>query len=141
MLSVEPLPAEVAAFIQRWDGQGQAERANCQPFLSELCDLLRLPRPDPAAGGGGDYRFERSVTRNEADGGTSTRRIDLYRRGRFVLEAKQGAATQRQPSLFAPGDEAAFRANVRTTKGWQRHMLAAKGQAEGYARDLPATEG
>ena len=141
MLSVEPLPAEVAAFIQRWDGQGQAERANCQPFLSELCDLLRLPRPDPAAGGGGDYRFERSVTRNEADGGTSTRRIDLYRRGRFVLEAKQGAATQRQPSLFAPGDEAAFRANVRTTKGWQRHMLAAKGQAEGYARDLPAAEG
>ena len=34
------------AFIARWDGTAMAEQANCQSFLSELCDVLGLPRPD-----------------------------------------------------------------------------------------------
>ncbi len=40
--------SEVAAFIARWKGSGSAERANTQSFLNELCDLLSVPRPDPA---------------------------------------------------------------------------------------------
>lgn len=83
-------PQAVEAFIARWQGSGGAERANCQSFLSELCDLLVLPRPAPATGASGDYRYERPVTRNEIDDTTSKRFIDLYKRGAFVLEAKQG---------------------------------------------------
>jgi len=134
-------PAAIEAFITRWDGTAVAERANAQPFLSELCDVLGVPRPDPATGGIGPYRFERNVTHHEADGTTTTRRIDLYRRACFVCEAKQGGSAHRQPSLFGAETEAQHRANVRNTPAWVRHMQQAKGQAEGYARDLPPDEG
>lgn len=127
----------VDSFIARWDGTAMAERANAQLFLAELCDALGVPRPDPAMGGGGDYRFEAPVTHHEADGTTSTRRIDLYRRGRFVCEAKQGGSPYRQAGLFGGASETDRRAHVRNTPAWARHMQQAKGQAEGYARDLP----
>jgi len=78
----------VDAFILRWDGTGMAERANYSAFLHELCDVLAVPRPAGATGSGGDYRLERAVKHNEDDGGTSSKRIDLYKRGCFVLEAK-----------------------------------------------------
>lgn len=130
----------IGAFIARWDGTEQAERANYARFLDELCDVLGVPRPDPAAGPLGDYRYERGVTHREADGATTTRRIDLYKRGCFVLEAKQGANAPRQGTLFGAA-EAERRANVRRSPGWAQAMLKAKGQAEGYARDLPAAEG
>ena len=134
-------PDLVETFITRWDGTAMAERANAQPFLSELCDVLGVPRPDPATGGIGPYRFERNVTHHEADGSTTTRRIDLYRRGCFVCETKQGATQHRQGGLFTTETEAQHRANVRNTPAWIRHMQQAKGQAEGYARDLPTEEG
>lgn len=38
-----------AAFIARWSHVGAAERANYALFLTELCDVLGVPRPDPAA--------------------------------------------------------------------------------------------
>lgn len=64
MSSETPSPALVAAFINRWSQAEAAERANYVLFLSELCDLLGVPRPDPA---GPDteqnaYVFERAVT-------------------------------------------------------------------------------
>ncbi len=77
-----------------------AERANAQPFLSELRNVLGVPRPDPASGRIGPYRFERNVIHHEADGTTTTRCIDLYRRACFVCKTKQGAAPHRQASLF-----------------------------------------
>jgi MmeI, N-terminal domain len=82
---------QVERFIGRWDSTEQAERANYVSFLIELCDLIGVDRPPGAVGGGGDYRFERSVIHREIDGTETTRRIDLYKRGCFVLEAKQGA--------------------------------------------------
>jgi hypothetical protein len=40
----------VEAFILRWQGrEGGQERANYALFLTELCDLLGLPHPDPAS--------------------------------------------------------------------------------------------
>lgn len=110
-----PDPALVEAFIARWDGTAMAERANAQPFLSELCDVLGVPRLDPAQGGIGPYRFERNVTHHEADGTATTRRIDLYRRACFVCEAKQGAAPHHQAGLFTGETKAQRRANVRNT--------------------------
>ncbi len=135
-----PAAAGLTAFIARWDGTGMAERANYVRFLDELCEVLAVPRPDPASGSGGDYRYERSVVHHEADGSTSSRRIDLYRRNCFVLEAKQGSNPPAQTALFQLG-EAERRANVRRSPGWAQAMLRAKGQAEGYARDLPSAEG
>jgi hypothetical protein len=78
-------------FIARWQGQeGGQERANYALFLSELCDTLELPRPDPAKATHerNDYVFERVVTR-QRDEGDAIGRIDLYRKNSFVLEAKQ----------------------------------------------------
>lgn len=55
------------------------------------------------------------------DGTQSAGRIDLYRRGSFVLEAKK--IRQAAP------------------KGFDDAMMRARGQAEQYARALPADEG
>jgi hypothetical protein len=117
-------PEAAEAFIARWSSAGGTELANYQLFLTELSELLGLPRPDPA---GAEHRenayvFERGVTFRHGDGTTSAGRIDLYRRGCFVCEAKrvkQGEAT----------------------KGFDDALLRARSQAESYARALPADEG
>ncbi len=140
------------AFVERWRGSGAAERANYQLFLAELCDVLDLPRPDPtrpdAAENG--YVFERDVTFEYPDGTTSLGRIDLYRRGCFVLEAKQGAPESdaadaaARPALAEATRIAARERKKGTarrgTSAWDRAMIAARNQAEGYARALPASE-
>ena len=56
------------------------------------------------------------------DGSESRGFIDLYRRGCFVCEAKQTGKGLETP-------------------GWDEAMLRARGQAEAYARALPADEG
>lgn len=132
---------DVDAFIDRWStARGGAERANYQMFLSELCEALALPRPDPASDDTrtNDYVFERGVKRRESEGVASTLRIDLYKRGSFILEAKQSRATQRddaQPSLFK-ADEAA---SLAATEGkWDVLMRNARKQAEDYVFRLPS---
>ena len=83
--------ASAQPFIDRWKNSGAAERANYQLFLSELCDVLGVQRPDPTKPDDteNEYVFERSVTFHYPDGSTSTGRIDLYKRGCFILEARQ----------------------------------------------------
>ena len=132
-------PDPLDAFLARWDGTEQVERANYIPFLNELCGVIGAPLPDAARGGGGDYRYERSVTHRALEGSATTRRIDLYRRDRFILEAKQGANPDRQTSIFGLA-ETERRSNMRRSRFWAQAMVAAKGQAEGYVRDLPAEE-
>lgn len=89
---------DIAAFISRWAPSAAAERANYQIFLSELCDLLEVPRPEPSvAGGANHYVFERAVTIRHPNGDSSNGRIDLYKRGCFVLEAKQGITAEPAP--------------------------------------------
>ncbi len=80
-------------FLTRWEASGAAERANYALFLSELCDILGVPRPEPTRPDDAEnaYVFERAVTFQNGDGTTSPGRIDLYKRGCFVLEAKQGS--------------------------------------------------
>ena len=36
------------SFIPRWQRSSASERANYALFLSELCDSLDLPRPEPS---------------------------------------------------------------------------------------------
>jgi len=117
-------PDRTDAFIARWSKATGNELANYQLFLTELTELLGLPRPEPAGAEHRDnaYVFERGVTFRHGDGSTSSGRIDLYRRGAFVCECKR-----------IKGPEAA--------KGFDDALLRARSQAEAYARALPADEG
>lgn len=148
-MSETPATTAVADFLHRWEASGAAERANYQLFLSELCDLLDVPRPEPTQPDDRNnaYVFERAVTFRHGTGLTSTGRIDLYKRGCFVLEAKQGSdrPTESQPLLVreeeTPWMSGRRGTAVRGTRGWDVAMLKAKGQAEQYARALPVEEG
>ncbi|MCB0783373.1 MAG: hypothetical protein KDC02_03920, partial [Flavobacteriales bacterium] len=40
--------AHLQAFLTKWELSGAAERANAQAFLLELCEVLDVPKPDPA---------------------------------------------------------------------------------------------
>lgn len=108
------------AFIRKWSGVAASELSTSQTFLLELCGLLGVDTPHPTAEQ--DYMFERPITFVHGDGSTSAGRIDLYRRGAFVLESKK---------LKAPT----------TAKGFDDALLRARSQAEAYARALPAEEG
>ncbi|MDN5925377.1 MAG: class I SAM-dependent DNA methyltransferase, partial [Xanthomonadales bacterium] len=107
-------------FIAKWRGVSASELSTAQSFAIDLCELLDVPRPHPDADQ--SYMFERPITFHHGDGSTSPGRVDLYKRGCFVLEAKK---------LHAPVH----------TKGFDDAMLRARSQAERYARALPASEG
>ncbi len=117
-------PDGLARFIARWQAADGSELANYQLFVTELCELLDLPRPDPAREDTRDnaYVFERRVEFRHGDGSVSAGRIDCYRRAAFVLEAKKVRAAGAAPA-------------------YDSAMLRARAQAENYARALPAWEG
>ncbi len=148
------MPLTSQSFIERWQQSAAAERANYQLFLSELCDFLEVPRPDPTRAEDhlNTYVFEKPVIFYNLDGTTSQGRIDLYRRGHFVLEAKQGSNAPQLPTDPNTGDliltppsprpERHRRGTaVRGTHGWDEAMLLAYNQAERYAKALPTLEG
>jgi hypothetical protein len=146
-----PNSADLEGFIARWaDGDGGQERANYALFLAELCDVLGVPRPDQASHDASTnaYAFERAVIFNEPDGSTARGRIDLYKRGAFVLEAKQSRrpgnpkAAQGQGDLLAAVEPESLPRGRRTaSRAWDVLMLGARQQAEQYAKALPASEG
>jgi hypothetical protein len=131
-----PTQEIIADFIRRWEKSGAAERANYQLFLSELCDVLGVPRPDPT--GPDDeqnaYVFERAVTFQNGDGTTSAGRIDLYKRGCLLLEAKQGSDRTVALPLSGKAKKQKKGAATRGTQGWDDAMLAARGQAQGDSK-------
>ncbi len=143
--------SQIEAFIARWQGrEGGQERANYSLFLTELCDALGVPRPEPAEATRerNDYVFERLVEMHNADGSSSNGRIDLYKRGSFVLEAKQsrqlGGAKELlgQTELPLPVASSSKALGTRTaSRGWDVLMLNARRQAENYARALPVEHG
>ena len=138
-----PNPDKVAQFIRRWSDKEASERSNYGLFLTELCDILDVPRPDPA---GPDtarnaYVFERAVTFQHRGDKTSTGFIDLYRRGSFVLEAKQYTAYKTEATELALGEPLAKNKRaVRGSEAWDRAMMEAQSQADRYARSLPTDE-
>ena len=72
---------------------GGAERANYQLFVMGLCEALGLGRPQMASAENArnDYVFERQIDFRHPDGSTTPGWIDCYKRGAFILEAKQSA--------------------------------------------------
>ncbi|MBS0581967.1 MAG: hypothetical protein JSS42_02580, partial [Proteobacteria bacterium] len=94
-------------FIAKWKGSTASELSTAQSFALDLCRLLGVEAPHADAEQ--RYMFERPVTFRHGDGSESAGRIDLYKRGCFVLEAKKlKAATQ--------------------TRGFDEAMLRARGQ-------------
>lgn len=75
------------AFIAKWSGVTASELSTAQSFALDLCRLLGVASPHPDAEQ--QYMFERPVTFTHGDGSSSAGRIDLYKRGCFVLEAKK----------------------------------------------------
>ncbi|SER56735.1 DNA methyltransferase [Rhizobium sp. NFR03] len=144
------MQSAVETFIRRWQGQeGGQERANYALFLTELCDLLGLPHAQPAAASteANDYVFERVVREPNREGAFTRRRIDLYKRDCFVLEAKQsrifgdkslrGTAGSAENMLTFPGMEPQTRGRRGAGRAWDVLMRNARAQAEDYVRLLP----
>ena len=115
---------QIDTFLARWRGAGGSERANYQLFIADLCTLLEVDPPQPAGEDTRDnaYVFERRVVFHHGDGSTSNGFIDCYKRGSFIGEAKK------------------IRAGAETRQ-FDDALLRARGQAENYARHLPAEEG
>ncbi|MFZ2955580.1 MAG: DNA methyltransferase [Candidatus Ozemobacteraceae bacterium] len=118
--------------------------------MTELCDVLGAPRPEPTLPDEtkNAYVFEKTVVFQNGDGTISHGRIDLYKRGCFVLEAKQGADADHQGTASDAAEYLGFpRKKIRRgtafreSQAWDGAMLAARGQALQYARELPTEEG
>ena len=109
---------DLESFLTRWKDAPSSERANSQRFLLELCEVIGVEKP--GTGNVGAYAFERTVKRVFPDGSKrSDGRIDLYKKGCFVLESKQTIE------------------KVRASKPkFDEAMLLARQQAEDYAKAL-----
>lgn len=140
------MQAKVEQFIARWQNQeGGQERANYALFLTELCDLLGLPHANPASAAHetNDYVFERVVRESARDGVVSSKRVDLYKRDCFLLEAKQSRLSG-EKKLDAPQLPDLVSAALRgrrsgANRAWDVLMMNARQQAENYVRLLPAS--
>jgi SAM-dependent methyltransferase len=119
-------------FIKTWKNAQGGERSQAQHFLNDFCDLIGVTRPMD-----GDYKYEYPLRTN-----TGTDRMDLYKRGYFIVEAKQTRikaskkADANQTDLLGVPDEP--ESQSRTSRAWDVHMLSARQQAESYARSLPS---
>jgi hypothetical protein len=142
------MPKEKQDFLSRWQQSEAAERSNYALFLSELCDFLDVPRPDPSQGieDFNTYVIDKTVEVRNFDGTLSRGFIDLYKRKHFVLEAKQGSNPLRLQvddannlTLSSPSARPQRRKGtaLRGTHGWDEAMRRAYYQAEDYAKALP----
>ncbi len=111
-------------FIARWADSQAEERANKDAFLLDLCDALGVPKPSPkmADASRNIYVFEHDAVLQH-EGRPTVGKIDLYKQGCFILEAKQGSEVG-SPKLGSAR---------RGTPGWNQAMSDAFGQALGYA--------
>jgi hypothetical protein len=119
---------DAEAFIARWRVSEGAERANKDSFVKELCRVLGVPEPNGATGDpeADEYVFEADASLRDEEGRPSVGKMDLYRRGCFILEAKQGSTANGKKVGTARRD----------TPGWYAAMADARGQAVKYAGTL-----
>ena len=134
-----------------WGKPGGAERATYQMFLTELALVLGADTPDPGEGGTlGNYQFEGPVSSEAVFLSKHNKRIDLYKRNHFILEAKQ---SQVKPGESLPeeapedveavtdlfGNVTDYRpASGKRAKRYDRLMSDARIQAERYSLALPS---
>ena len=131
-------PKAVRAFLDETGASGGAELANSQSIIRDLCTLLGVAAPKlKRAGSDNPYCFEEDVKEGKAH-----RRIDVYKRGCFVLEAKQGADPKGEPAdalarsaakAKVGHSKSAKGAGTRGTAAWVEAMKAGFFQAAAYA--------
>ena len=114
---------DIPAFITKWHLASGGERKAKDYFLLDLCTALGVPPPDV---GQDRYGFEADVLSVHEGDKTTVLRVDLYKHGCFILEAKQGSN---------PGDAKAGHGK-RGSEAWNKSMQNAYGQAVGYARSM-----
>jgi MmeI, N-terminal domain len=80
-------------FLEKWSGSAAAERSNAQSFVIDLCAVLNVDPPHAATSDADRdaYVFEKPVTVAHEGRQQSIGFIDLFKRGHFILEAKQGS--------------------------------------------------
>lgn len=128
----------VEEFIARWSEATISERSHYQTFISQLCALIGVPAPDEERVGDLGYCFERQVRFEHDDGRSHSGYIDCYKRGCFVLEAKQsekrgaGGVLDPAPHLAKLAGRGRRRSPP-SASALDRIMLDAKRQAENYA--------
>lgn len=109
--------ARLQAFITETKGGQGAELANAQLIFTKLCHALALPSPHlKKAGGDNSYVFEEDVK-----AGKNHRRIDVYRRGCFIFEAKQGV----DPKPSDKNDAISSSAKTKKSTGHTRNAKGA----------------
>lgn len=89
------------------------------------------------------YVFERAIEMTRRG---TTGYIDLYKRGCFVCETKQGVEREEAGAALSDKLRERRRAQrkghgIRGTAGFDQVLIKARNQAEGYARNLPTDEG
>lgn len=125
---------------------GGSEMANAQLFVERLARAIGVEAPAMAREENrlNDYVFERAVIFHHPGGTTSNGRIDCYKRDCFILEAKQSAKREKaraseQLELVGVETKQKLGHAKRGSKSWDKVMIAAKKQAEDYARALPTS--
>jgi len=138
---------QVEDFLERWVGSGGSEMATAQSFAIDLTDLLGVPRPHVSDKDGDflDYRFERPVTETHT-GRRKNRRIDLYKKGHFILEAKQFVSKDTKDKdtleMFLAKDTPKQSGHgMRGTSKFDDTMMKARNQADNYARAVAREDG
>jgi hypothetical protein len=112
----------VEAFVARWkQAPGGNEDANSKPFFTELFELFGQK---PTFNAEGEVSFEKHVL---VPGEPGAKRIDVYKRGTFVIEAKQGSSTQDKKDGIGR----------RGTRGYEKEMKEAFLQGLRYAQNVP----
>ena len=114
--------------VAKWKDSGGAERANKDSFLNDFCEALGVERPSPTTGDPDLDRFvyERDALISHENGKVTIGKMDLYKEGCFILEAKQGSESGSKKVGTA----------TRGSARWNIEMRDAFGQALGYAKTL-----
>ncbi|MCX5963857.1 MAG: class I SAM-dependent DNA methyltransferase, partial [Cyanobacteria bacterium] len=116
----------VQIFLDKWKGSQGNERANCQPFLQDICDALGVERPYPKGTVDGDpYCFEKDLKVFNKDRKDTRNFADFYKEGHFLIEAKQGGTLKQGTAK-------------RGTKTYDLAMEKAFYQAQSYTPFLPS---
>ncbi|HEX8358864.1 MAG TPA: DNA methyltransferase [Longimicrobium sp.] len=82
---MHPQSNALRALAEKWADVPAGELANSQSYLSDLATALGVAPPRPRGTG---YEFEYTLPVLDRSGRSVSIRIDLYRAGHFILEAK-----------------------------------------------------
>ena len=138
---------QIDDFMERWTGSGGSEMATSQSFANDLTALLGVEPPKVSDKDGDflDYRFERPVTLTHT-GRKRNGRVDLYKKGHFILEAKQfvspDAKDKNTLEMFLEKD--APKQSGHGKRGGSKFddtMMKARNQADNYARAVAKEDG